>query len=178
MQSPQAKICPRCKSPQPLPAQTCGRCGHIFRTVFSPQAGTPQPLVPPVSQFQQTPPSNFYQPPVVGAPRKPNPTLFPLIPLICIVLFCGGVLGVIATQPPSPEQLQANAIAAKIHVGDSKGQVDALTGSQGEELSQSRDIETGRSLIGVSYCIPPNTNDPRIVVEYNADDWTVAAVAN
>jgi len=55
------KVCPKCKNVNPIAAQTCWSCGHIFRTQFAqrPPAAIPQPVPPVVA------------PPPVYRPKRP-----------------------------------------------------------------------------------------------------------
>jgi hypothetical protein len=47
--TPAHKICPVCGQPAVLSMSACGRCGHVYRTVFSPAGQPMQTMVIPSS---------------------------------------------------------------------------------------------------------------------------------
>jgi hypothetical protein len=64
----QRKACPRCGTPAPLPATSCGRCGHAYRTRF-PGMDHPDRTDPPAD------PSAFGRP---RPPWEPPPRVLPV----------------------------------------------------------------------------------------------------
>ena len=54
---PSMKICPKCQQQAPIAAQTCGGCGHIFRTNFQP-GNMPTMAIPAAASAPVRPKSN------------------------------------------------------------------------------------------------------------------------
>ncbi len=75
------KICPECGQPAELTAQACGRCGHAYRTQFTP-AG--QPFQTPGAPEQRTQMFGM-PPPVPPAPAQPASSQGPLWALAALI---------------------------------------------------------------------------------------------
>ena len=87
------KGCPRCGTAAPVDASVCGKCGHAYRTVFSPTEApgrddaweAPAPAAMPLSPAAP-PPQPQPQPPPMATPSMATPSM--ATPLTAQMLAC------------------------------------------------------------------------------------------